>query len=170
MIKFRQKEFVYYDPKEWDQLIDLDPDKKKFYNITVSDKIIPNPLYKSKIKRLKKDLREGWVYKDSPGNSDDTEYLYQISDERYPGGFLVYSKNIAGDDRFCYIIYPPQLAEFESKNGEVEEIYIVEVFVYSYTEHRRPDGGLYWSPFPEEMRKIKQEINQWRRKRNLPEI
>lgn len=47
---------------------------------------------------------------------------------------------------------------------------ILPILVYSCNGHTRPDGGLYYSPEPQEMRKIKQEINQWRRKRGLQEI
>ena len=92
---------------------------------------------------------------------DDTEYLDQLSDPR-PGGRLVYSKRLSGDDRFCYIInYPEEIDENTSK---------VIVEVYSSIGHTRPDGGLYYSPDPFEMKKIRSEIKQWRKRRGLPEL
>lgn len=93
---------------------------------------------------------------------DDTEYLDQLSDPR-PGGRLVYSKRLSGDDRFCYIINYPKKVENSNE-------YKIIIEVYSSIGHTRPDGGSYWSPDFQEMRKIKQEINQWRRKRGLQEI
>lgn len=57
-----------------------------------------------------------------------------------------------------------------TENEVTEEVYIIHVHIYSCKGHKRPDGGDYWSPDPIEMRKIKQEINQWRRKRGLQEI
>ena len=176
MIKFRQKEFIRYQPKEWDDILNLDRTKRKIIDLTFDSNKIGGGIYKNKIKRLKKDILDGYIYNNSPGNdSDDTEYLYQISDERIPNGFLIYSKNIAGDDRLCYTIYPPVSADIPkidevTENEVTEEVYIIHVHIYSCKGHKRPDGGDYWSPDPIEMRKIKQEINQWRKKRGLQEI
>lgn len=176
MIKFRlaQKEFIRYPSKEWDDIVQIDRNIEKIIDIEYAKNLISNTLYKSKINRIKQDIKAKWIYKDSPGHpEDDTEYLYEISEERQ-GGYLVYSKNIAGDDRFSYIIYQPELTTLintDEHGNKVEvKVYIIPVYVYSYSEHKRPDGGLYWSPFPEEREKIRREIDRWRAKKNLPPI
>lgn len=118
-------------------------------------------LDKARIKRYLTDLENILFITNNNISDDDTEYLDQLSDPR-SGGRLVYSKRLSGDDRFCYIISPFKKLE----NGEI----ILPILVYSCNGHTRPDGGLYYSPDPIEMRKIRQEINQWRRKRGLQEI
>lgn len=169
MIKFRlgQREFIRYDSVKWENLIDnFDNEKKVTYKVIMVGRYSKQmekhePFIRSYIKRLIKDLKKGYVYENPPGHQDDTEYLARLSYES-PEGFLVYSKNIAGDDRLCYIIYPPI---------ELEDSYLVYVEVYSCAGHLRFwDYKEYWSPFPEESRKILEEIKQWRIKKGYPPI
>lgn len=168
MIKFRLGEKLFYraDPFMWD-LSDFD-------EILIFE-VIKTPRYKNQkgintsfdkklVKRYFEDLNnKDYNYiTENHFPEDDTEYLDQLSDPR-PGGRLVYSKKLSGNDRFCYIInYPIKIKDSDE--------YKIIIEVYSSIGHKRPDGGDYWSPDPIEMRKIRQEINQWRRKRGLQEI
>ena len=168
MVKFRLSEKLFYrtTPFMWDlssfeEIPDFEVIKTPRYK---NQKRTNTFLDKQIVKRYIDDLNDndndyltGNHYPD-----DDTEYLDQLSDPR-PGGRLVYSKRLSGDDRFCYIINYPKKLEDSNK-------YKIIVEIYSSIGHKRPDGGYYWSPDPIEMKSIKKEINQLRRKRGLPEV
>ena len=55
------------------------------------------------IKKLIKDINDGFFYVDGP-NGGDTHYL---SDYSKPDKFLIYSKSINVSDRLNYAIYKP---------------------------------------------------------------
>lgn len=167
MIKFREKLFYRAEVMMWDFPVDEDGNPISFIIKIETSKRFKDgrkncmTLDKARIKRYLTDLENILFITNNNISDDDTEYLDQLSDPR-SGGRLVYSKRLGGDDRFCYIISP--FSNF--LNGEI----ILPILVYSCNGHTRPDGGLYYSPDPIEMRKIRQEINQWRRKRGLQEI
>lgn len=167
MIKFREKLFYRAEVMMWDFPVDGDGNPISFIIKIETSKRFKDgrkncmTLDKARIKRYLTDLENILFITNNNISDDDTEYLDQLSDPR-SGGRLVYSKRLSGDDRFCYIISPFKKLE----NGEI----ILPILVYSCNGHTRPDGGLYYSPEPQEMRKIRQEINQWRRKRGLQEI
>ena len=169
VIKFRLSEKLFYraNPIMWDVPVDEEGNPLHF-RISIKEGKRFNAgrgncisLDKETIKRYLNDIENILYVSNNHYPNDDTEYLDQLSDPR-PGGRLVYSKRLSGDDRFCYIIHP-----FEKlKNGDI----ILPIDVYSCNGHTRPDGGIYYSPDYFEMKSIKKEINQWRRKRGLPEV
>ena len=168
MIKFREKLFYRAEVMMWDFPVDEDGNPISFIIKIETSKRFKDgrkncmTLDKARIKRYLTDLENILFITNNNISDDDTEYLDQLSDPR-PGGRLVYSKKLSGNDRFCYIInYPIKIKDSDE--------YKIIIEVYSSIGHKRPDGGDYWSPDPIEMRKIRQEINQWRRKRGLQEI
>ena len=166
MIKFRlgtllQKLFYRAQKVRWEDLIIMDPNiRRKFIIIRTPEfeKDLEShlPMYRNLIKRFEKDLKIGFIYDDN-FSSDDTEYLDQLSIEKTDGtGFLVYSKKVIGDDRFCYQILMP----FEENNE-----YLIYVLEYSCKGHKRPDGGSYWDSDPVIMEDIiKPEIREYRKR------
>ncbi len=168
MIKFKlgalslfQKLFYRAFKVKWEDLINMDPDiKRKFIIIRTPEfeKDLEShlPIYRNLVKRFEKDLKSGYIY-DNNFPADDTEYLDQLSIEKTDGsGFLVYSKKVVGDDRFCYQILMPY-----KEDGK----YIINILVYSCKGHKRPDGGSYWDSDPVIMEEIiKPEIIEYRKR------
>lgn len=148
MIKFRQgtlqqKLFYRAEKVRWD-ISRIDEEKKLIIIINVD---CNNPRFakgkdslgildKKLVDRFKKDLKNGFIY-DDRFSEDDTEYLDQ---ESKPGKYLVYTKRINGPDRFSYIIYEPILRELT----EDEEIYEININVYSCKGHIGPSGKSYF--------------------------
>lgn len=166
MIKFRlgtllQKLFYRAQKVKWNDLIFMDqnlPVKTIIYRLPEFEKDLEShlPMYRKLIKRYLSDIEGSYLYEDN-FPSDDTEYLDQLSIEKTNGsGFLVYSKKVVGDDRFCYQILMPY-----KENNE----YIITVIVYSCKGHKRPDGGSYWDSDPVIMEDtIKPEIREYRKR------
>ena len=166
MIKFRllEKLFRRCEIKKWEDILSIDEDSLiiSFVETTKNYErgmASHGSATKKIIRRFLQDLKDGYYYVDPPGKDDDTEYLDQLSDERSKG-FLVYSKRIGGDDRFCYMIYPPALSQ--------PGIYSMKIKVYSCKGHTRHfDLKEYFDPNPRAKRRLLEEINQWRVKRGL---
>lgn len=62
---------------------------------------------KQAVRKLRKDLKEGYLYFDGP-NGGDTHYL---SDYSNPGKYHRLTKSINTFDRMDYLVYPPELDE-----------------------------------------------------------
>ena len=148
MIKFRlgilqQKLFYRAEKVRW-SITRVDESKKLVVIINVDcnnsrfakGKNSLGILDKKLVDRFKKDLKNGFIY-DDRFPEDDTEYLDQ---ESKPGKYLVYTKRINGPDRFSYIIYEPIFKE----QTEEEEIYEMNINVYSCKGHIGPNGKTYF--------------------------
>ena len=162
-MELKSKLFIRYAPFRWP--IPLETTKVQY---VITDKLNRTGISLSDKKLIKKyieNLSTGInIYPPESGpNPEDTEYLSQISlkisNDR---GYLVYSKKLSGDDRFCYKIYAPV------KHPIDENTSIIRIEIYSCKGHTRPDGGSYWDTDPEIKRKIKNEIRQWRQRNGLP--
>lgn len=129
MIILRQKQFARRDPlpnpfpipDEWE-----DKYNDVIYSVSQIDKSYNKDIAKfgsidkAKIKGLRKDLKNGFIYSDGP-NGGDTHYL---SDYSNPNKYHRMSKSINEFDRLVYLIYPPILDERNSK-------VIIPIVIYS---------------------------------------
>lgn len=81
---------------------------------------------KERVKGLRKDLKNGYIYSDGP-NGGDTHYLEDFSNKNKHW----VSKEINTCDRMNYIIYPPM---FDEENRQV----IVPIKIQSLLGHTGP--------------------------------
>lgn len=103
MIEFREKFYARRDKNvEWkEEITSVDIQRSKSFERDYND--ISMRLNIPTIKKLIKDINDGFFYVDGP-NGGDTHYL---SDFSKPGRFLIYSKSISVVDRLNYAIYEP---------------------------------------------------------------
>lgn len=90
------------------------------------------PLEKQKIKKLREDLKNGYVYQDGPAGGD-THYLEDFSK---PDKYHKLTKTINTTDRLEYSVYPPTLDE---KNRKL----IVPIVIQSLKGHTIYGQGTY---------------------------
>lgn len=103
MIEFREKFYARRDENvEWkEEITSVDIQRSKSFERDYND--ISMRLSIPTIKKLIKDINDGFFYVDGP-NGGDTHYL---SDYSKPDKFLIYSKSINVSDRLNYAIYKP---------------------------------------------------------------
>lgn len=96
-------------PQDWDGKYD-----DVEYRVSIVDKTYNNEMKefglvdKAKVRALKKDLENGYIYSDGPAGGD-THYLEDRS--LHPDKFHVMSKSINTCDRMNYGVYQPVLDE-----------------------------------------------------------
>ena len=90
------------------------------------------PLEKQKIKKLREDLKNGYVYQDGPAGGD-THYLEDYSK---PEKYHKLTKTINTSDRLEYSVYPPTLDE---KNKKL----VVPIVIQSLKGHTIYGQGTY---------------------------
>ena len=89
------------------------------------------PLVKKTIRSLIKDLKNGYLYTDSPVNKDsDTHIIYELSDKHN----LTWNKRINSIDRLTYSIHEPVLKSL--KDGENPKL-VIEILILSCKEHKK---------------------------------
>ena len=91
------------------------------------------PIDKKKIRGLKKDLEDGFIYTDGP-NGGDTHYL--TDQNKYPNKFHLMSKKINTSDRMNYGIYPPKL-------DEIRRRLIIPITIWTIKGHTIYGQGTY---------------------------
>lgn len=103
MIEFREKFYARRDENvEWkEEITSVDIQRSKSFERDYND--ISMRLSIPTIKKLIKDINDGFFYVDGP-NGGDTHYL---SDYSKTDKFLIYSKSINVSDRLNYAIYKP---------------------------------------------------------------
>lgn len=103
MIEFREKFYTRRDENvEWkEEITSVDIQRSKSFERDYND--ISMRLSIPTIKKLIKDINDGFFYVDGP-NGGDTHYL---SDYSKTDKFLIYSKSINVSDRLNYAIYKP---------------------------------------------------------------
>lgn len=103
MIEFREKFYARRDKNvEWkEEITSVDIQRSKSFERDYND--ISMRLNIPTIKKLIKDINDGFFYVDGP-NGGDTHYL---SDYSKTDKFLIYSKSINVSDRLNYAIYKP---------------------------------------------------------------
>lgn len=103
MIEFREKFYSRRDENvEWkEEITSVDIQISKSFERDYND--ISMRLSIPTIKKLIKDINDGFFYVDGP-NGGDTHYL---SDYSKTDKFLIYSKSINVSDRLNYAIYKP---------------------------------------------------------------
>lgn len=103
----------YPVPSEWEGKYD-----DVEYDVSIIEKRYSDemkdygPIDKQKVRGLKKDLENGFIYTDGP-NGGDTHYL--ADQNIHPDKFHLMSKAINTSDRMNYGIYPPELDETRRK-------------------------------------------------------
>ncbi len=100
-------------PQDWEGKYD-----SLEYHVSIIDKKYSNemrdlgPVDKKKVRDLKKDLENGFIYSDGPGGGD----THCLEDKtKHPDKFHVMSKCINTSDRMNYGVYQPVLNEEERK-------------------------------------------------------
>jgi hypothetical protein len=111
MIEFREKFYARRDENvEWkEEITSVDIQRSKSFERDYND--ISMRLSIPTIKKLIKDINDGFFYVDGP-NGGDTHYL---SDYSKPDKFLIYSKSINVSDRLNYAIYKPDKINVNAK-------------------------------------------------------
>lgn len=114
MIKFRQKTYSDYEIMPVEDRFLPDPKLEEKYGkcvISFSDsrtylKQEPLSMYKDRIKKLRKDVIDGYLYEDGP-NGGETHWMKHLSTKKAH----VYSKKINGRDRLNYLIKRPEVID-----------------------------------------------------------
>lgn len=146
MITFKQKQYVIPEeerfvkpepfriPNEW-SIYGIKIDVKEAGSYTNEVKQRKDSIWtewRKDLKRIRKEISDGYIYKDKYSNSSDTHYYPSESEfgKRY-----YTSKSINGGDRLMYDIYAPELITSSEMNKSIVVIKVILRYCIGHT-HR----------------------------------